>query len=344
MRRPGVKVSAPSAGTPLRPMPERCGPVTDQDLAARLDAIECRLDAAYPEPPDVPDPDRIDALAERLADVEGALEAVEGYVGEIERVDDELERRADAALAATETIEDRLADLDADVEVLEERLDELVHARPRAVDTGPGGPVADERPPVSGVARTSTSTAGSGPAAAAPADPVPGSGRHDVGPEATGVSSDPSDATEGRSDAAPAGPGVAPAGTDAASTRPNGGTGRAGQWAPAGQGEASQTAVGDGTQRAGPPGGVGGGPSEGCSNDARTPPVDGDGASVPGSVPGAGAPSRSAAGAPSVSSWGAPGDGTATASAVVDDTSAADERDWDDEEGETLLDRLRDLL
>lgn len=120
--------------------------MSQDDLADRLDAVERRLDAAYPEPSaaegSADGTDRIEAFAERLADLEAAVEAVEGYVGEIERVDDELEQRADAALAATDEVEDRLDAIEERVSAVESdhcgRADPTVESagRPRPENDG----------------------------------------------------------------------------------------------------------------------------------------------------------------------------------------------------------------
>ncbi|AGN02032.1 hypothetical protein L593_10435 [Salinarchaeum sp. Harcht-Bsk1] len=106
--------------------------MSQDDLAERLDAVERRLDAAYPDAAadgtTEQATDRIETFAERLADLEAAVEAVEGYVGEIERVDAELEQRADAALATADGLESRVEHLEArvggDGSDLEERLAE----------------------------------------------------------------------------------------------------------------------------------------------------------------------------------------------------------------------------
>lgn len=90
--------------------------MTDEDLADRVAAIERRLDQAYPEAPDRVEEERVEAMADRLAELEAAVEAIEGYVGEVERVDDELERRADAALAATDDLQARVQELETEVE------------------------------------------------------------------------------------------------------------------------------------------------------------------------------------------------------------------------------------
>jgi len=89
--------------------------VTDRDrLAARLDAVERTLagrgegDSAADDADRTDDPggaplgERLDDLEARVADVEAGLQAVRGYVGGVEAVNDDVERRADAALATAE--------------------------------------------------------------------------------------------------------------------------------------------------------------------------------------------------------------------------------------------------
>lgn len=49
--------------------------------------------------------DRIETLESTVADLEAGLKAVRGYVGTVEHVNDTVERRADAALAAVERLE-----------------------------------------------------------------------------------------------------------------------------------------------------------------------------------------------------------------------------------------------
>ena len=61
-------------------------------FANRLDAVEARTDD----------------LEERTAELEAAVQAVRGYAGNIRSVNDEIESRADAALAAVDRIEARL--------------------------------------------------------------------------------------------------------------------------------------------------------------------------------------------------------------------------------------------
>lgn len=98
---------------------------SDADLAERLRAVERALTDGDVTPADLSDPatrdERLDRLADRLDDIEGRLaeaeagiQAVRGYVGSIRAVNREVERRADAALAAADASEDegmRSADL-----------------------------------------------------------------------------------------------------------------------------------------------------------------------------------------------------------------------------------------
>lgn len=49
--------------------------------------------------------ERVDALEEQVAELDAATQALRGYVGNVRRVDREIEQRADAALAAVERLE-----------------------------------------------------------------------------------------------------------------------------------------------------------------------------------------------------------------------------------------------
>jgi hypothetical protein len=49
--------------------------------------------------------DRIETLESTVAELEAGLKAVRGYVGTVEHVNETVERRADAALAAVERLE-----------------------------------------------------------------------------------------------------------------------------------------------------------------------------------------------------------------------------------------------
>jgi uncharacterized coiled-coil protein SlyX len=51
-------------------------------------------------------PERVTALETQVAELEATIQALRGYVGNIQHVNSEVERRADAALAAVESIEE----------------------------------------------------------------------------------------------------------------------------------------------------------------------------------------------------------------------------------------------
>lgn len=55
---------------------------------------------------------RLDDIEDRLADVEARSQAVEGYVGNIDSVNEGVEQRADAAIAAVDRLEHRLEELE----------------------------------------------------------------------------------------------------------------------------------------------------------------------------------------------------------------------------------------
>jgi len=94
-------------------MPER------RRLEDRVAALERRLDASVQDkasagesgrqnstsPDSAALAERIDDLEATIADLEAGLEALRGYVGSIDHVNESVERRADAALAAVERLE-----------------------------------------------------------------------------------------------------------------------------------------------------------------------------------------------------------------------------------------------
>ncbi len=97
------------------PGPPRC--VTDEDLSARLRTVE-RAVTDGEELPDLSaaaDAERrldaleseMEALAERVDALDATVQSLHGYVGELEHVNDRVERRADAARAAVERFEER---------------------------------------------------------------------------------------------------------------------------------------------------------------------------------------------------------------------------------------------
>lgn len=56
--------------------------------------------------------DHLETVENRLGELEAAVKALETYVGQIERTDDELERQANAAIAAVDQLEDRVENLE----------------------------------------------------------------------------------------------------------------------------------------------------------------------------------------------------------------------------------------
>lgn len=72
---------------------------------------------------------RLEAVEERVAELEAVEEALRGHVSEIQAVNEDVERRAGLALAATERLERRVDELVADTD---ESDVELTLARPDA--------------------------------------------------------------------------------------------------------------------------------------------------------------------------------------------------------------------
>ena len=92
-----------------------------ETLAERVRTVERAVtdgDQTFPAVDDIAElTERIDALEreleeldERTADLEGATQALRGYVGNVRSVNERVEQRADTALAATERLERRLDD------------------------------------------------------------------------------------------------------------------------------------------------------------------------------------------------------------------------------------------
>lgn len=91
--------------------------MTDQDLHERLRAVERQLTDADTAVADLSESaaldERLDSLETELAELTERLDALDatvqslhGYVGELEHVNDRVERRADAARAAVERLDD----------------------------------------------------------------------------------------------------------------------------------------------------------------------------------------------------------------------------------------------
>ena len=79
-------------------------PPNDHDrdsLSRRLDAVERALSEEKP----LERADRLDDLETRVAELEAAVRAVRGYVGEVRAINEDVERRADRALRKAEAVE-----------------------------------------------------------------------------------------------------------------------------------------------------------------------------------------------------------------------------------------------
>ncbi len=79
-------------------------PPNDHDrdsLSRRLDAVERALSEEEP----LERADRLDDLETRVAELEAAVQAIRGYVGEVRAVNEDVERRADRALRKAEAVE-----------------------------------------------------------------------------------------------------------------------------------------------------------------------------------------------------------------------------------------------
>lgn len=107
-------------------------------LCERIDTIERmltgRADGTLDELPE-----RIAMLETQVAELEASVQALRGYVGNVQHVNSEVERRADRALAAVESIENRETDelrsangsrIDTESQVTNEHIDEDVPVDP----------------------------------------------------------------------------------------------------------------------------------------------------------------------------------------------------------------------
>jgi len=100
------------------------GPMTDLDtLERRLAAVERTVVDGDGTPADLPELEsvaadvdhlesRLDDLEAQVADLEGAMEAVRGYAGSVRSVNEDVERRADAAVATVDRLERRIEDIE----------------------------------------------------------------------------------------------------------------------------------------------------------------------------------------------------------------------------------------
>lgn len=89
--------------------------MSDEDLEARVSAVERALTdgESMPDLSDAADAERrladleaeVTALSERLDALDATVQSLHGYVGDLEHVNERVERRADAARAAVERLE-----------------------------------------------------------------------------------------------------------------------------------------------------------------------------------------------------------------------------------------------
>lgn len=96
-------------------------PDRTDELASRLSAVERTLTGADTDVSSLEDVAAIEgrisdlesavaSLSDRLDDVDAATQAIRGYVGGVRTVNEDVERRANAALAKAEALEDALVD------------------------------------------------------------------------------------------------------------------------------------------------------------------------------------------------------------------------------------------
>ena len=98
--------------------------MTDLDtLERRLAAVERTLVDGDGTPAELPEIEsvaydvdrlqsRLDELEAQVADLEGAMEAVRGYAGNVRSVNEDVERRADAAVATVDRLERRIENVE----------------------------------------------------------------------------------------------------------------------------------------------------------------------------------------------------------------------------------------
>lgn len=113
-----AELGSPASSAP--PAADRTAART-ADLAARLDAVERTItdgDADFSSLEDLAAVERrvselessVESLTERLDEMDAATQAMRGYLGGVRAVNEDVERRANAALAKAESLEAELID------------------------------------------------------------------------------------------------------------------------------------------------------------------------------------------------------------------------------------------
>lgn len=133
------------------------------DIEDRLAAVERALTEADTDLPELADDAELtkrvdelerelDAVDERIEELDAALQAVRGYVGSIRSVNEDVEARANAAVAGVESLEDR-------VDALEARNEEGTTAERSAWTEPSADPSTDQTAPDAGPADGAAATA-----------------------------------------------------------------------------------------------------------------------------------------------------------------------------------------
>lgn len=110
----------------------------DGDVAALADASDREQRLRTVE-------ERLETLHETVAELEAATQALRGYVGNVRSVNEDVEQRADAALAAVERLEDHLGTTGQDGRRTGDGRPTVVNDDPQS--SGRPGPTDSERRP-----------------------------------------------------------------------------------------------------------------------------------------------------------------------------------------------------
>ncbi|MFW5939077.1 MAG: DUF7310 family coiled-coil domain-containing protein [Halolamina sp.] len=109
-------------------------PDSDESLERRLAAVERSLDAdpRRERPDQQPDGDdglgaRVATLESRVDELDAAVQSIRGFLGGVAAVNEEVERRADSAVAAVDRLERRLDDNDDELEGFGQQADDDAH-------------------------------------------------------------------------------------------------------------------------------------------------------------------------------------------------------------------------